>query len=40
MNAENVAYFYSFGVEHISKEIRKIIEIKISQIFIEYKPTI
>ena len=28
MNAENVAYFDSFGVEHIAKEIRKFIRNK------------
>ena len=28
MNAENVTYFDSFGVEHIPKEIRKIIRNK------------
>ena len=25
VNAENVTYFYSFGVEHIPKEIKKFI---------------
>ena len=29
MNAENVKYFGSFGVEHIPKEIRKFIKNKI-----------
>ena len=28
MNAQNVTYFDSFGVEHIPKEIRKFIENK------------
>ena len=28
MNAENVAYFDSFGVEHVPKEIKKIIRNK------------
>ena len=25
VNAENVTYFYSFGVEHIPKEIKKFV---------------
>ena len=29
VNAENITYFDSFGVEHISKEIRKFIVTKI-----------
>ena len=41
MNAENVIYFDSFGVEHILKEIRKFensLERKIlKERFIEYK---
>ena len=38
VNAKNVAYFDSFGVEHIPKEIRKLIRNKIlQQLFIEYK---
>ena len=38
VNAGNVTYFDSFGVELILKEIRKIIGNKyIKQIFIEYK---
>ena len=28
MNAENLTYFHSFGVEHIQKEIRKFFENK------------
>ena len=28
VNAENITYFYSFGVEHTPKEIRKFIENK------------
>ena len=31
VNAENVTYFDSFGVEHIPKEIKKFMEIKILQ---------
>ena len=38
VNAKNVTYFDSFGAEHISKEIRNLLEIKILQrIFIDYK---
>ena len=38
VNDNNVTYFDSFGVEHIPKEIRKSLEIKILQrISIEYK---
>ena len=41
VNAENITYFDSFGVEHIPKEIRKFIGNKnIIKIFIEYKHTI
>ena len=32
MNAENVKYFYSFGVEHVPKEIRKFIGKNITNI--------
>ena len=38
VNDNNVTYFDSFGVEHIPKEIRKSLEIKILQrISIKYK---
>ena len=38
MNAENVTYFDSFGVEHIKKKIENSLEIKIlQQTFIECK---
>ena len=38
VNANNIVYFDSFGVEHIPKDIKKFIETKILyQIFIEYK---
>ena len=38
MNAENVTHFDRFGVEHIPKEIRKLIGNKnVQQIFAEYK---
>ena len=40
MNVNNI-YFESFGVEHVPKEIKKLMGNKISkQIFIEYKHTI
>ena len=39
VNAENVTYFDSFGVEHIPKEIRKFLGNK-NIINIEYKHTI
>ena len=38
VNTKTVRYFDSFGVEHILKEIKKIINNKnIMQIFVEYK---
>ena len=38
VNANNIVYFDSFGVEHIPKDIKKFIETKILyQVFIEYK---
>ena len=41
MNADNVTYFDSFGVEHIPKEIRKFIGSEyIIQNIIEYKHAI
>ena len=41
MNADNVTYFDSFGVEHIPKEIRKFIgNENIIQNIIEYKHAI
>ena len=41
VNVNNTAYFDSFGVEHISKQIKNSLEIKIlQQMFIESKNTI
>ena len=41
INGDNVAYFKSFGDEHIPKEVKKFIGKKLSkQILIEYKQTI
>ena len=38
MNAENVTYFDSFGIEHILKKIENSLEIETLQcIFIKYK---
>ena len=38
VNSNNVIYFDSFGVEHIPKEIKKLIRNKnIIKTFIEYK---
>ena len=38
VNSNNVTYFDSFGVEHIPKEIRVLLIIKIlKEIFSEYK---
>ena len=40
MNAENITYFNSFGVEHIPKEIRKLIRKKNITTNREYKDMI
>ena len=41
INGDSVAYFKSFGDEHIPKEVKKFIGKKLSkQILIEYKQTI
>ena len=40
VNAENVTYFDSFGVEHIPKAVRKFIRNESIMTNIEYKHTI